>query len=83
MDLLMTSAWLADEIGADDLAVLDATVYLTMGTNGYESESGRWNFEQAHIPGARFGDPNGALCDVDSPDRGRCVRWSGCRRWDR
>ena len=44
MDLLVTSEWLAGELGADDLVVIDATVYLTMGPNGYESESGRTKF---------------------------------------
>lgn len=69
MDLLVTSKWLADELGSDDLVVLDATVYLTLGPDGYESESGTANFEHAHIPGARFADLTGALCDLDSPDR--------------
>ena len=69
MDLLVTSEWLADELGADDLVVIDATVFLTMGPSGYESESGRARFEEAHIPGARFGDLTGELCDVDSPNR--------------
>lgn len=69
MDLLVTTDWLADHLGADDLVVLDATVYLTMGPNGYESESGRARFEDAHIPGARFGDLTGELCDLDSPNR--------------
>lgn len=69
MDLLVTSEWLAGELGGDDLVVIDATVYLTMGPNGYESESGRAAFVEAHIPGARFGDLTGDLCDVDSHNR--------------
>lgn len=69
MDLLVTTEWLADELGADDLIVIDATIFLTLGANGYESESGRARFEEAHIPGAVFGDLTGELCDVDSPDR--------------
>ena len=69
MDLLVTSEWLAGELGAVDLVVIDATVYLAMGPNGYESESGRTKFEEAHIPGARFGDLIGDLCDAESPDR--------------
>jgi len=69
MDLLVTTEWLAGELHADDLVVIDATIFLTMGANGYVSESGRARFEEAHIPGAVFGDLTGELCDVDSPDR--------------
>lgn len=69
MELLVTSDWLAGELGADDLVVIDATIYLAMGPSGYESQSGREAFEAAHIPGARFGDLTGDLCDTESRDR--------------
>ena len=69
MDLLVTTDWLADELGADDLVVLDATVFLRMREHGYESESGRAGFEAGHIPGAGFADLTGELADTSSPDR--------------
>ena len=69
MDLLVTTDWLADHLGADDLVVIDATVFLTLGADGYRSESGRARFEEGHIPGAVFGDLTGDLCELDSPDR--------------
>lgn len=70
MDLLVTTDWLAAELGDDDVVVLDCTVFLGMDDNGgYTSVSGRAKFEQAHIPGAGFGDLMGDLVDVDSPNR--------------
>lgn len=69
MDLLVTTDWLADHLGADDLVVIDATVFLTLGPDGYHSESGRARFEEGHVPGAVFGDLTGELCDRESPDR--------------
>ena len=66
MDSLVTTEWLADELGADDLVVLDCTVFLRMGDNGYISESGLANFEEAHIPGAAFADLNEDLVDATS-----------------
>lgn len=69
MDLLVTTEWLANELGADDLVVLDCTVFLRMGDSGYISDSGRPNFDEAHIPGAGFADLNEDLVDTDSPNR--------------
>ncbi len=64
MDTLVTTGWLQDELGADDLVVLDCTVFLQMGDDGYVSESGLANFEAGHVPGARFADLNEALVDT-------------------
>jgi len=66
VDTLVTTDWLANELAADDLVVLDCTVYLRMGDDGYISESGIENFVEAHIPGARFADLNEALVDTTS-----------------
>ena len=66
MDSLVTTEWLADELGSDDLIVLDCTIFLRMGDNGYISESGRENYEAGHIPGAGFADLNEDLVDADS-----------------
>lgn len=69
MDLLVTTDWLANELGAKDLVILDCTVFLRMGDSGYISESGRPKFEEAHIPGAAFADLNEDLVDAGSPNR--------------
>ena len=52
MDLLVTTDWLASELGADDLVMLDCSVFLVLSDNGFVSESGRANFEEHHIAGA-------------------------------
>jgi len=69
MDLLVSTDWLDTELGAEDLVVLDCTVFLRMGEDGYISESGRANYEDAHIPGAAFADLNVDLVDANSPNR--------------
>ena len=66
MDTLVTTEWLSAELGADDLVVLDCTIFLRMTDNGYISESGLENFEGGHIPGARFADLNEALVDTST-----------------
>jgi thiosulfate/3-mercaptopyruvate sulfurtransferase len=67
MEQLVTTDWLADELGAKDLVVLDCTVYSHVGNGSYVAESGRANFETGHIPGAGFADLIADLADVDSP----------------
>ncbi|MEZ5551055.1 MAG: sulfurtransferase [Pseudomonadales bacterium] len=59
---------LAAEISAGDesLRIFDATVYLKPAERGYRAESGRADYEQAHIPGAAFLDQMGALSDPRS-----------------
>jgi thiosulfate/3-mercaptopyruvate sulfurtransferase len=51
MGPLVTTEWLAGELGKPDLAVFDATKYLPN-----EPKDGRTEFLNAHIPGARFFD---------------------------
>ena len=60
MDDLVTAAWLACEIGADDLTILDASWHMP-GAN----RDARAEYEERHIPGARFFDID-ALSDHDS-----------------
>lgn len=69
MEQLVSTGWLADQLGAPDLVVLDCTVFLTMGDNGYVSESGRQNWTEGHIPGAGFADLNEDLVDASSQYR--------------
>ncbi|MBR0553093.1 3-mercaptopyruvate sulfurtransferase [Stakelama marina] len=51
MDYLVTTEWLAAELGADDLRILDASYFLP--DHGRDA---RAEFDARHIPGARFLD---------------------------
>ena len=51
MDILVSTQWLADNLAADDLAILDASKHLAETDRDAHAE-----FESAHIPGARFLD---------------------------
>ena len=66
MEQLVSTQWLQDELGSPDLVVLDCTVFLRMGDNGFISESGRQNWAEGHIPGAGFADLNEDLVDASS-----------------
>jgi thiosulfate/3-mercaptopyruvate sulfurtransferase len=59
MGPLVTTEWLAGELGAPDLVVFDATYYLPN-----EGKDGRTEFRKAHIPAARFFD----IDQVADPD---------------
>lgn len=59
MDILVSSDWLAGQLGAADLRILDATSFLP-GT----PRDARAEYEAAHIPGARFLD----LATLNDPD---------------
>ena len=79
MDMLVSTGWLAAELGAPDLAVLDASLHLPSAQRDARAE-----YEDAHIPGARFLDLAG-LHDPQSalpgkvPDGERIARWLGER----
>jgi thiosulfate/3-mercaptopyruvate sulfurtransferase len=61
MDSLVSTAWLEAELGAPDLRVLDATLFLPgMGRDA------RAEHEAAHIAGARYFDID-EIADRDSP----------------
>lgn len=65
---LVTTAWLAENLADPDLRVFDATVHLRPATAGpYRIESGRSDYETAHVPGAAFLDLAGDLSDADAP----------------
>ncbi|MEA3050579.1 MAG: thiosulfate/3-mercaptopyruvate sulfurtransferase [Sphingomonadales bacterium] len=59
MDDLVSTEWLAGQLGADDLRILDATWFLPA-----DKRDARAEFEAEHIPGAVFVD----LDDVSDPD---------------
>lgn len=63
MDALVTTQWLADELVADDLRVVDATYFGSVpGGPGVDA---RAQYEAAHIPGALFLDLD-TLADTTS-----------------
>lgn len=64
MDILVSTDWLAGEIGKPDLRILDASLFLP-GTR----RDPRAEFEAAHIPGAAFMDLP-TLADPDDPTPG-------------
>lgn len=77
MEPVVTTAWLAGELGKSDLAVFDATKYLPN-----ENRDGRGEFLRAHIPGARYFDID-EIADPDTdlphmvPTPGRFARLIG------
>ena len=65
---LVSTAWLAQHLGNTDLRVFDVTVDLRPASPGpYSIESGRADYETAHIPGAAFLDLGRDLSDTRSP----------------
>ena len=77
--MLVSTDWLAGELGAPDLAILDASLHLPMA-----KRDPRTDFAKSHIPGAKFLDLAG-LHDPQSalpgkvPDGERIARWLGER----
>jgi thiosulfate/3-mercaptopyruvate sulfurtransferase len=61
MDSLVSTDWLAAELGVPDLRLLDATAFLPGSGRDARAE-----YEAAHIPGALFFDIE-AVSDPDSP----------------
>jgi thiosulfate/3-mercaptopyruvate sulfurtransferase len=60
MESLVTTGWLAEELGKPDIVVFDATKYLPN-----EPKDGHAEFLAAHIPGARYFDID-AIADPDT-----------------
>jgi 3-mercaptopyruvate sulfurtransferase SseA len=82
MESLVTTEWLAAQLGARDLKLLDASAFLPGS-----GRDGRAEHEAEHIPGARFfdieevADPGSALPHT-FPSR-PCLREQGARDGDR
>lgn len=77
MPPLVSTAWLAERLGASDLVLLDATMYLPP-----EGRNAREEFRRGHIPGAHFFDID-EIADEPSglphmlPSQGRFARLIG------
>lgn len=62
--LLVDTDWLAARLSDPGVVVLDATTHLLPSPDRpYDVVSGRADFEQGHIPGARFADIDNDLSD--------------------
>ena len=61
MDDLVTTQWLADHLGAPDLAIVDSSFFMPADQRDPSAE-----FREAHIPGARFLDI-GKVANRDHP----------------
>jgi thiosulfate/3-mercaptopyruvate sulfurtransferase len=61
METLVSTEWLAGELGAPDLKVIDATLFLAA-----HGRDARAEYEAEHIPGAVFMDLN-EIVDTDHP----------------
>jgi len=65
---LVSTDWLARHFRDPDLRIFDVTVHLRPATPGpYKIESGRSDYETAHIPGAAFIDLARDLSDTNAP----------------
>jgi thiosulfate/3-mercaptopyruvate sulfurtransferase len=64
LEMLVEPAWLARELEAPDLRVIDASWYLPAA-----GRDGRAEYEAAHLPGAVYLDLSSDLADPDAPVR--------------
>ena len=64
MDSLVSTDWLAEQIGAPDLRIADASYHTVL--HGPAGRDAAADFAAAHIPGAVFMDLPG-FSDADSP----------------
>ena len=63
MEPLVGTGWLAAELGRPDLRVLECTVHLRRGDDGYILDTGWPDWAEGHIPGSVFADLIQALSD--------------------
>jgi thiosulfate/3-mercaptopyruvate sulfurtransferase len=69
-EAIVGTGWLADNLRDPSLRVFDCTTYLHYETGTgrpYRVESGRGDYDRAHIPGSAFLDLQGGLSDASSP----------------
>ena len=68
-DAIVSTAWLAANLGDPNLRIFDCTTYLLYETGTgrpYSIKSGREDYDAGHIPGAGFLDLQGELSDRSS-----------------
>ena len=71
-DQLVSTEWLAQNLSDPKLRIFDCTTYLIYETGTgrpYRVESGRADYEKAHIPGSGFIDLQGEFSDTKSKFR--------------
>ncbi|MEK9670904.1 MAG: rhodanese-like domain-containing protein [Rhodospirillaceae bacterium] len=72
-DAIVSGAWLAANLNYPALRLFDTTFYLHYGecaaSDPYRFESGRADYQKAHIPGAAFLDLQADFSVADSPYR--------------
>lgn len=69
-EAIVDTQWLEDHLHDASLRIFDCTTYLLYETGTgrpYRVESGRRDYEAAHIPGSAFLDLQGDLSDTSSP----------------
>ena len=67
---LVETAWLADQLGAPDLRILDCSVVRKDNPDGsYGFGPGKANWEKGHIPGSIFVDVQSARRSLVIPAR--------------
>ena len=67
---LVSTAWVQAHLEDPGVRIFDATVHLRPSSPGpYRIESGRGDYEAAHIPGAAFLDLAADLSDPNAPQR--------------
>ena len=64
-EFLVSTGWLAEHLGDDDVRVFESTVFLRRDDSGFRVEPGRGEYESGHIPGAGFLDLQGDFSDND------------------
>lgn len=65
---LVSTAWLADNLNAQELRILDCSVVMrTAGDGSYSFVPGREEYAAGHVPGAVFVDVLGELADKRTP----------------
>ncbi|MFN8882793.1 MAG: sulfurtransferase, partial [Alphaproteobacteria bacterium] len=68
-EAIVSTAWLAANLGDPNLRIFDCTIYLLYETGTgrpYSIKSGREDYDAGHIPGAGFLDLQGELSDPSS-----------------
>ena len=69
MDPLVSSAWLADHLDDPDLRILECSVHLSPGPEGFKAEPMQDKWAEGHLPGSTYVDLTNDLSDPDSPLR--------------